>query len=94
MSKNMAILDDANVVVNIVVCNDDEPETATLVTYPASNPAYIGGDYVGGFFYTPKPFDSWTRDSGTWKAPTPKPDGDYIWDEASLSWVESGPEKI
>jgi hypothetical protein len=90
----MAILDDNNIVVNIVVCNDDEAETQALVAYSASNPAYIGGDYVGGFFYAPKPFESWTRDNGNWEAPTPKPEGDYSWDEASLGWIESDPQKV
>jgi hypothetical protein len=90
----MAVLDDSSNVVNIIVCNDDEPETERLVSYSESNPAFIGGDYLGGFFYTPKPFTSWTRENGLWKAPSPKPEGDYFWNEEILSWTELGPEKV
>jgi hypothetical protein len=88
MSKNMAVLDENNNVINVVVCNDDEPETATQVTYTDTNPAYIGGDYVDGYFYTPQPYPSWTRDNGIWQPPTPMPTDDqrYIWDEATLTW--------
>jgi len=40
-------------------------------------------------FVAPKPFESWTLDSNhDWQAPTPKPDGDYYWDEAQLEWIE------
>ena len=41
-------------------------------------------------FIMPKPFDSWTLDieTATWEAPVAKPDGDYRWDEATLSWLE------
>ncbi len=88
MSKNMAVLDENNKVINVVVCNDDEPETATQVTYTDANPAYIGGDYVDGYFYSEQPYPSWTRNNGIWQPPTPMPaDGQiYIWDEATLTW--------
>jgi len=40
-------------------------------------------------FVAPKPFESWTLDSNhDWQAPTPKPDGDYYWEEAQLEWIE------
>lgn len=56
-------------------------------------------NYAGvGFSYSPeldafipkKPFASWLLDEDTarWQAPTPKPEGDYLWDEDSLSWLE------
>lgn len=87
----MAILEN-NVVTNIVVCEDDEPETSNFVTYTNENPAYIGGDYVDGYFYSLKPFPSWLRDNkGGWIAPIPKPnDNDfYSWDEDAQGWVKS-----
>jgi len=44
-------------------------------------------------FIAPKPFVSWSFDveSLTWKAPIEKPtdDKNYIWNEESLSWIES-----
>jgi hypothetical protein len=41
-------------------------------------------------FIPPKPFDSWVLDEATanWKAPVPKPEGNYRWDEQTLSWLE------
>jgi hypothetical protein len=42
-------------------------------------------------FIPPAPFPSWTLDEATcqWVAPTPKPDGDYVWDEQAGDWVEA-----
>ena len=40
-------------------------------------------------FVAPQPFPSWTLDNNhDWQPPTPKPDGDYMWDESEQSWVE------
>ena len=39
-------------------------------------------------FIAPQPYPSWSLDSNhDWQAPTPKPEGDYEWDEETLSWV-------
>jgi hypothetical protein len=39
-------------------------------------------------FVAPKPFASWTLDSNhDWQPPTPKPEGNYSWNEAQLKWV-------
>ena len=47
---------------------------------------------VTGVFYTPQPYPSWIISSPAWiwEAPVPYPtDGkEYVWDEATLSWVE------
>jgi hypothetical protein len=90
MSKQLAVMD-GNMVVNVIECEDDWPETGSEIRYSTQNPAYIGGDYVGGYFYPPQPFPSWVRDSGCWNPPVPYPSdgGDYDWDEPTLSWVES-----
>ena len=41
-------------------------------------------------FVAPQPFPSWTLDSNNdWQAPTPKPEGSFIWDEETLAWVET-----
>jgi len=88
MSKKMAVIENG-IVINTILCNEDEKETNNLVTYTDDNPAYIGGDYVDGFFYAPKPFASWVRNNGEWQAPIPKPDsGFWRWDENSLTWIE------
>jgi len=40
-------------------------------------------------FVAPQPFPSWTLDSNhDWQAPTPKPEGGWMWNESELSWVE------
>ena len=40
-------------------------------------------------FISPQPFPSWTLDENSdWQAPTPKPDGNFIWDEENQTWVE------
>ena len=53
---------------------------------------YAGGgftyDEVADEFIAPRPFASWTLDANNdWQPPTPKPEGDFYWDEESLSWV-------
>ena len=46
---------------------------------------------VVGVFYAPQPYPSWVLDPQTylWEAPVPYPKNgqDYIWDEATESWV-------
>jgi len=45
-------------------------------------------DAVADEFVAPSPFPSWVLDSNNdWQPPTPKPEGQYIWDEESLSWL-------
>ena len=41
-------------------------------------------------FIPAKPYNSWLLDetSCTWKAPVDKPEGNYTWNEETLSWVE------
>jgi len=39
-------------------------------------------------FVTPQPFPSWTLDKNhDWQPPTPKPEGDYHWDETTQEWA-------
>ena len=39
-------------------------------------------------FVAPQPYPSWTLDSShDWQPPTPKPEGDYSWNEEELEWV-------
>ena len=40
-------------------------------------------------FVTPQPFPSWLLDSNNdWQPPTPKPEGNWIWDEQTITWIE------
>ena len=58
------------------------------------NYAGIGYTYdaVNDVFYAPQPYPSWTISAPTWQwqPPVPYPDDGkmYVWDEATLSWVE------
>jgi hypothetical protein len=59
-----------------------------------ANYAGIGYTYdqTNDVFYAPQPYPSWTISAPTWQwqPPVPYPDDGkiYIWDEATLSWVE------
>jgi hypothetical protein len=57
------------------------------------NYAGIGYSYDAGrdAFIPPTPYPSWVLDEATcrWDAPTPKPDGEYVWDEQAGDWVEA-----
>jgi hypothetical protein len=41
-------------------------------------------------FLPPKPFASWVliQETAQWEAPVPMPDGNYRWDEETLSWLQ------
>ena len=56
------------------------------------NYAGIGFTYDAALdaFIAPKPFASWVLDDATaqWEAPVPMPEGNYTWDEDSVSWLE------
>jgi hypothetical protein len=89
MSKNMAVLSDDYKVLNIIVCNDDEPETEFLLEYTEENPARIDHYYIDGYYYPESPFPSWIRSQGDWISPVPKPvEGNWRWNEETISWDE------
>ena len=51
-------------------------------------------DAEADVFIAPQPYASWTLDSNyDWQPPTPKPDGQYYWDENLLMWVEYDKQK-
>ena len=56
------------------------------------NYAGIGFSYDEALdsFIPPKPFDSWllNEETANWEAPVPMPEGNYRWDEDSVSWLE------
>ena len=87
MSKNVAVLDGTQIIAINLHNNDYElQQNEILVT----DIAFVGGDYVDGFFYAPQPYPSWTRDNGNWQPPTPMPtEGRWRWDEETLTWIES-----
>lgn len=56
------------------------------------NFAGIGYKYMTGIdaFVPPKPYESWVLNEaiGAWEAPSAKPEGNYEWDEPTVSWVQ------
>ena len=48
-------------------------------------------DQARDAFIPPQPFKSWVLDDKTciWNAPIARPDGDFQWNEPSLSWIKS-----
>ena len=76
---------------NVHYGQDGQPDGGVALR---ANYAGIGYNYshLNDVFYPPQPFLSWTLSSTSWlwEAPVPYPsDGKkYIWDEATLSWVE------
>ena len=62
------------------------------------NFAWIGYTYneeLDAFVAPKPPFESWLLDeeTATWQAPIPKPEGNYYWDEDTLSWIENAARK-
>jgi len=45
-------------------------------------------DEVRDEFVAPQLYPSWTLDENNdWQPPTPKPDGNYYWNEATQTWL-------
>lgn len=52
-------------------------------------------DAAADVFIAPRPYPSWTLDANhDWQPPMPMPSegGPWVWDEATLSWVEVAPQ--
>ena len=46
-------------------------------------------DETADVFIVPQRFESWTLDENyDWQPPTPRPDGNFYWDEDTGQWVE------
>jgi hypothetical protein len=86
----MAVINDSGLVVNIIVCDDDEPDAPNLITYTDENPARIDDTYQDGHFIAPQPYPSWTLDNNyDWVAPIPRPsEGQWDWNEVDGEWKE------
>ena len=89
MNNNYAIIENGKVV-NTIVSTDDFMQTSgwSYIQYPIESVIQIGCDVVSGKIIEVQPHPSWTLDSNhDWQAPTPKPEGEFYWDEESLSWL-------
>ena len=78
-------------VVNVIVADGDFVDKSDL-DYVLLSRGGIGWTYdeQANQFVAPQPFESWTLDENNdWQPPTPKPDGDYYWNEATQTWLPS-----
>lgn len=79
-------------VINTIIADEDfiNESNNVYVEYTNENIAYIGGDYVDGYFYPAQNFQSWSRNGkGQWEPPIPYPNDKniYIWDEDLQQWI-------
>lgn len=92
-------LDNNNKVLQVTIGDDSEADKGyswlidniggRWVETTLDNYAGIGWTYIEGVgFHAPQPFPSWALNGLTWKAPKPKPEGDYYWSEDDLDWIE------
>ena len=90
--KNYAIIEN-DIVVNVVIGDNEwaADQQSTLVELTDSDNALVGGKYIDGVFYKPKPYPSWVESGSGWAPPVPKPENiegfGWMWNEESLSWV-------
>ena len=100
-TKDYALVNDNNEVVNTVVIDDEESDS-TFASIAEANGAVAWYDFetygttaIGGSFYQgklimPKPFSSWilNETSYQWEAPVSRPDNElfYVWNEDTKSW--------
>jgi hypothetical protein len=79
-------------VVNVIVA-DAEFVAQSDLDYVLLSRGGIGWTYdeQANQFVAPQPFKSWTLDENNdWQPPTPKPDGNYYWNEATQTWLPFG----
>jgi len=102
MTKYFAEIDSTNIVLRVLAFADDKDiqwitERLSGQWIESSKEirktlAGVGNTYDSekDEFIRAKPFPSWilNEENFEWEAPTPKPDGDYYWDEETTSWVE------
>jgi len=92
--ERRGVLIEAGVVHNIILWGDESEaqyeaegwdvamETTDLEVQPGIGWTW---DELNGF-RQPSPFPSWSWNGNEWEAPTPKPEGEYTWNEQTLSW--------
>ena len=94
MTKFIKVIN--NKVTDIVIAEQDFIDTLSDKDFyikddgTITNRAGIGSMYdtIRNAFISLKPFPSWTLNETTyqWEAPTPKPDGNYLWNEETKAW--------
>lgn len=85
-----AIHDNAHIV-NVIVADTQEvaEQVTGLSAIETTGSPWIGWTLESEGWRPPAPFSSWVWGGSEWEAPVPMPaDGDWYWDEDTLSWVE------
>lgn len=94
MSERIGVIRDNGVVVNAILWADHTPdqliadgitdfqEVTDLDPMPGIGWTYSEADG----FRPPQPFSSWSWNGVEWEAPTPKPEGEYLWNEETQTW--------
>lgn len=86
-----------NIVTNIVVADQEWIDTQVGTWYlidENADPyhcAVMGAQYdsLNNIFVHPQPHPSWILNSNKiWEAPTPRPDGNAVWNEEQQQWIE------
>jgi hypothetical protein len=98
---HFAEIDATNKVLRVIVCEHKEwCESRLGGTWVRTFYSTPGKNFAGqGFIYypeaenfsAPQPYPSWILNTETyrWEAPVERPEGDYMWDEETTSWVQS-----
>ena len=87
--KNFARIQNG-LVVNIEVATDEwvAEQNNEFLFIESTAGVSIGAQWNGTKFILVQPFSSWTLDANNdWQAPSQKPEGNFYWDESSLSWL-------
>lgn len=96
-----------NVVINVVECdnNIEDAEKILQMFYPdcliqkekfENEKIYIGGEYIGQNFATPRPYPSWDYVNNEWvsKKQYPQDKKTYVWNERMNNWTTKIPERL
>ena len=89
MIKQYALVENG-IVINTIVADANfiSQQSGQWIEYTELRPAYVGGQFIDGVLIAPKPFPSWNLDSNyNWQAPVAKPEGNFVWNEETQSWV-------
>lgn len=87
--KNFARIQNG-LVINIEYATDEwvKEQNEDFIFIEPTDGISIGAQWNGSKFILVQPYPSWSLDENyDWQAPTPKPEGNYYWDEESLSWL-------
>ena len=96
MSERIGVIRENGVVINAILWADHTPDQLIAdgitdfqeVTDLDPRPG-IGWTWTKAEGFRPtQPYPSWLWDGAEWTAPTPQPEGEYLWNEETQTWDE------